>query len=109
MPKWLKNYSIVEDLIEAPCAMSSLEVLQSFLMQCKVLLVAIGSHDSSKFNLIIFDVDKNKPHLPHYTSIQIQVNHNELAIWRTVVDRVASMCIMSITCWKGLGYSTLIS
>ena len=88
--------------------MSALEVLQSCLAQHKVLLAAIGAHDSLYSNLVTFDVENNKPHLTHYTSIQIQVNHNESTIWRTVVDEGASMCLMSITCWKGLSSPTLI-
>jgi hypothetical protein len=37
-----QHYSIVEDLAQAPCAMSALEVLQSFRMQQQALLSAIG-------------------------------------------------------------------
>ena len=87
--------------------MSSLEVLQSCLVQQKVILEAIGAHDSSNSNLITFDVDKNKPFLPHYVFIQIQVNHDDSTIWTTIVDEGASTCMMSITCWKGLGSPTL--
>ena len=60
--------------------MLALKVLQSFLVQHKVILEAIGAHDSLNSNIITFDVEKNKPHLPHYVSIQIQVNHGESAI-----------------------------
>ena len=38
-----QNYSIVEDLAQAPCAMSALEVLQSCPTQRKALLSAIGA------------------------------------------------------------------
>jgi hypothetical protein len=38
-----QNYSVVEDLSQTPCAMSALEVLQSFPSQRKALLVALGS------------------------------------------------------------------
>jgi hypothetical protein len=37
-----RNYSIVEDLAQAPSAMSSLDVLQTFSAQRKALLKAIG-------------------------------------------------------------------
>ena len=36
------NYSIVEDLSQTPCVMSSLEVLQSCLTQRDALLAALG-------------------------------------------------------------------
>ena len=36
-------YNVVEDLAKAPCAMSTLEVLQSFLTQRKNLLTALGA------------------------------------------------------------------
>jgi hypothetical protein len=38
-----QNYSMVEDLSQTPCAMSALEVLQSYPSQRKALLVALGS------------------------------------------------------------------
>jgi hypothetical protein len=38
-----QNYSVVEDLSQTPCAMSTLEVLQSCLAQRKALLTALGS------------------------------------------------------------------
>lgn len=55
-----------------------------------------------------FDIENHKPRLPHYASIQIQVNHSSYAIWRTFVHEGASMCVMSIDFWKGLGSPTLI-
>lgn len=73
-----------------------------------MLLVAIGAYDSSNSNLITFYIDENKPRLPHYPSIEIQVNHNESTIWMIVVDEGASTCIISITCWKHLGSPILI-
>ena len=39
------NYSIVEDLDETPCATSALEVLQTFPLQRKSLLSALGVVD----------------------------------------------------------------
>ena len=42
-----QNYNIVEDLAQAPCVMSTLEVLQSFPMQLKSLLEVIGAQDSA--------------------------------------------------------------
>ena len=49
------NYSIVEDLSQTPCKMSSLEVLQSPPMQCNTLLSAIRTTDSSSHLTMNFD------------------------------------------------------
>lgn len=88
--------------------MSALEVLQSFPTQRKAFLAVIGAQDSVEYNMISFDIDNHKPCLPHYVSIQIQVNHTGSAIWRTVVDEGASTCVMSIDCLRGLGSPTFI-
>ena len=50
-----QHYSIVEDLAQAPCAMSTLEVLQSFPTQRKALLTAISGVDPSDMILISFE------------------------------------------------------
>ena len=50
-------YNVVEDIAQAPCAMSTLEVLQSFPTQCKNLLTALGALDSDNTNLIHFNVE----------------------------------------------------
>ena len=59
-----QNYSNVEDLMEEPSAMLSLEVLQIFLTQQKALLKAIGGIDPTDTNLIIFDLEDHIPRLP---------------------------------------------
>ena len=48
------NYSVVEDLAQTPCAMLSLEVLQSCPTQRDALLVALGSMDSSSL-MVMFN------------------------------------------------------
>lgn len=98
----MQNYSIVKDLTQEPCAMFALEILQNCLTQHKELLAYIGAYDSLDSNFFTFDVDKNKPPLPHYTSIQIQFNNDGSSIWRTIVDEGASTCIMSLTCLKAI-------
>jgi hypothetical protein len=50
-----QNYRIVEDLAQAPSAMSALEVLQTCPAQRKALLKDIGGIDPTDMNLIIFD------------------------------------------------------
>jgi hypothetical protein len=60
-----QHYSIVEDLPQALCAMSTLEVLQSCPSQRKALLQAIGVVDSADASLLSFDPENSEPHLPH--------------------------------------------
>jgi hypothetical protein len=59
-----QNYNIVEDLAQAPSAMSALEVLQTCLAQRKALLKAIGGIDPMDTNLIVFDLEDHIPRLP---------------------------------------------
>ena len=49
-----QNYSVVEDLAQAPCAMFVLEVLQSCLVQRSTLLSALGASDPASSNAISF-------------------------------------------------------
>jgi hypothetical protein len=60
-----QNYSIVEDLAQAPSAMSALEVLQSCPAQRRALLKAIGGIDPTDENLIVFDLKSIFPGYPH--------------------------------------------
>jgi hypothetical protein len=50
-----QNYSVVEDLAQTPCAMSSLEVLQSFPSQRKYLLSTLGATETSSQERSVFD------------------------------------------------------
>jgi hypothetical protein len=59
-----QNYNIVEDLVQAPSTMSTLEVLQSCPAQRKALLKAISGIDPTDTNLIIFDLEDHIPWLP---------------------------------------------
>ena len=65
-------YNIVEYLAQAPCAMSTLEVLQSFPTQRKKLLMDLGALDLDNTNLIHFNVDNYKSILPHQLTFQIE-------------------------------------
>jgi hypothetical protein len=56
-----QNYNIVEDLAQAPCAMSSLEVLQHCPSQCRTLLAALGTFDLESSNYITFNLDDHQP------------------------------------------------
>jgi hypothetical protein len=98
-----QNYSIVEDLAQAPSTMSALEVLQSFPAQRKELLKAIGGIDPTDTNLIIFDLEDHIPRLPPQIVFQIQVVVSDKNICRTVIDEGASTCVMYFACWKAIG------
>jgi hypothetical protein len=98
-----QNYSIVEDLAQAPSAMSALEVLQSCPAQRRALLKAIGGIDPIDENLIVFDLNEHVPRLPAQLAFQIQVIVADKRICRTVVDEGASTCVMSFPCWKAIG------
>ena len=68
-----QHYSIIEDLAQAPCAMSALEVLQSFPTQRKTLLIVIGGVDPSNTSLISFDSDNCEPRLPPSVTFMLTI------------------------------------
>jgi hypothetical protein len=106
-----QNYSVVEDLSQTPCAMSALEVLQSFPAQRKALLTALGSTETCNPGTIMLDTTDLKPRLPYHVAFQIVVAHPTKTftrnIFRTVVDEGASTCVMSLACWKAIGQPAL--
>jgi hypothetical protein len=93
----------VEDLAQAPLAMSTLQVLQSCSAQRKALLKAIGGIDLTDTNLIVFDLDDHIPQLPPQLEFQIQVVVSDKNICRTVIDEGASTCVIYFACWKAIG------
>jgi hypothetical protein len=56
-----QNYNIVEDLAQASCAMSTLEVLKHCPNQCRMLLASIGAFDPESSNYITFNLDDHQP------------------------------------------------
>jgi hypothetical protein len=56
-----QNYNIVEDLDQAPCAMSALEVLQHCPSQRRMLLAAIDAFDHESSNNLTFNLDDHQP------------------------------------------------
>ena len=62
---------MVEDLAQEPCAMSTLEVLQSCPTQHKNLLTTLGALDLDNNNLIHFNIENYKSRLPHKLAFQI--------------------------------------
>jgi hypothetical protein len=63
-----QNYSLVENLSQTPCAMSSLEVLQSFPAQRKAFLTAMGSTETCNLGTIMLDTTDLKPRLPYHVA-----------------------------------------
>ena len=82
--------------------MSILEVLQSCPVQRSMLLSALGVQDPGSSNAISIST-QGKPLLPPHVPIQIHVTYKGVNIRRIVVDEGASTCVMSLSCWKGLG------
>jgi hypothetical protein len=68
-----QNYSVVEDLSQTPCAMFTLEVLQSFPSQRKALLTSLGSTKTCNPGTIMLDTTDLKPCLPYHIAFQIVV------------------------------------
>jgi hypothetical protein len=105
------NYSVVEYLSQTPCVMSALEVLQSFPAQRKALLTTLGSTETCNLGTIMLYMTDLKPRLPYHVAFQIVVAHPTKNftwnIFRTVVDKGASTCIMSLACWKAIGQPEL--
>ena len=64
-------YNVIEYLAQAPCVMSTLEVLQSCTTQQKNLLTTLGALDLDNTNLIHFNVENYKSRLPHQLAFQI--------------------------------------
>jgi hypothetical protein len=97
-----QNYNIVEDLAQAPCAMSALEVLQHCPSQRRTLLAAIGAFDPKSSNYLTFNLDDHQLRLSHQLAFQIDVVVHNQKIHRTILDEGTSTCVMSLACWKGL-------
>ena len=55
-----------------------------------------------------FNLSDVKPHLPYHVAFLINVFHGGKTIGRTVIDKGASTCVMSISCWKTLGSPQLV-
>jgi hypothetical protein len=56
-----QNYNIVEDLSQAPFAMSTLEVLQHCPNQRRILLAAISAFNPESSNYLTFNLDDHQP------------------------------------------------
>ena len=102
-------YNVVEGLAQEPCAMSTLEVLQSCPTQRKNLLTALGALDPDNTNLIHFNVENYKSRLPHKLAFQIIMKVVRKKVFRTILDEGASTSILSLSCWKSIGSPKLVT
>jgi hypothetical protein len=93
-----QNYSIVEDIDQAPSTMSALKVRQSCPAQWKALLKAITRIDPIDMNLIIFYLEDHILRLPPQLAFQIQVIVENKNICRIIIDEGTSTCIMYVVC-----------
>jgi hypothetical protein len=61
----------------------------------------------------MFDTTDLKPHLPYHVAFQIVVSYTTKTftrnIFHMVVDEGASICMMSLACWKAIGQPVLSS
>ena len=101
--------NFVEDIAQAPCAMSTLEVLQSCPIQPKNLLTALVSLDPDNTNLIHFNVQNYMSRIPHKLSFQIITKLVGKKVFRTVLDKGASTSVLSLSCWKAIGSPELVT
>jgi hypothetical protein len=93
------NYSLVDELVQSLAAMSVLEVLQTYPMQWKSLLSALGAVNPTDTRLITFDLDSCEPRLPTVVAIQIPVKIWNITVHRCIIDEGAYTCIMSKIVW----------
>ena len=89
--------------------MSTLEVLQICLTQCKNLLTALGDLDLDNSNLIHFNVGNYKSRLPHKIAFQIITKVVEKKVFRTILDEGASTLVLSLSCWKAIDSLELVT
>ena len=66
-------YIMLEYLAQSPCAMSALEILQSFPTQIKALLSSIAIVDQNDTSSITFDLDQLTSRIPSHVSFHIKV------------------------------------
>jgi hypothetical protein len=98
-----QNYNIIEDLTQAPFAMSALEVLQHFPSRRRTLLSIIGAMDPKESNPITFNLDYSMERLSHHLAFQIQIFVGGKNIHHNVLDEGTSTYVMSFSCWRALG------
>jgi hypothetical protein len=89
-----QKYNIVEYLVQAPCAMLTLEVLQNYPSQHRTLFLSIGVMDPEVSNMIMFNLDYFKARFPHHLAFLIQILVGGKNIHRIVLDEGVSTYVM---------------
>ena len=83
------NETIVEEIAQAPCAMSVMEVLQYCPTQRNELLSSTRAVDRSDPTLITLDLDQSTCRIPSKVAFQIKVTSHGNNIFQTIVDEGA--------------------
>jgi hypothetical protein len=77
------------------------------LSQRNALLSTLGALDPCGSNVIKFDIKYFKPHFPYHVAFKIHMEYMKFTIKRIVIDEGDATFVMSLTCWKDIGSSTL--
>ena len=93
------NANVVEKIAQAPCSISSMEVLQYCPTQRKKLLSSIRFVDPSDAMSITLDLDQSTWRIPSKVAFQIKVTCHGNNIFQTIVNEGTSTCVMSFKCW----------
>ena len=102
-------YNVVEDLTQAPCAMSTLEVLQSCPIERKNMLTTLEALDPDNTNLIHFNIENYKSRLPHKLAFHIITKVVGKKVFRMVLDEGASSSVLFLSYWKALDSPELVT
>ena len=78
--------------------MSTLEVVQSFLLQRKDFLSALGVNDDNSSSIIKFETMGLQPHFPYYVSLLIHVECLNMTIKCTMIHEGVAASVMSLSC-----------
>ena len=71
------------------------------------MLSALGVNNDDSSSVIKFEIVELQPHLPYYVSLLVHVECLNMTVKCTVIDKGAAASVMSLSCWKGLGYPEL--
>ena len=92
-----------KNLEQTPCAMATLEVLQTCPPQRRAFLSTLVVKDDNSSSIIKFEAMGIQPRLPYYVSLLIHVEFLNNTVKCTVIDEGVAAFVMSLSCCKGLG------
>ena len=67
------------------------------------MLFSLGINDDNSSSIIKFETMGLQPRFPYYMSLLIHVECLNNTMKCNVIDEGASVSVMSLSCWKGLG------